>query len=158
MADTGPDAQADTDTDVDPLATPWHRTPSQATTSHAMRDARTHDDVQVHGRDTDRDVLADRHRRGLTRHATAHNAKPSHAKPRHSDAARYRATPHRDVELEKGFVRLWFDFTLFSVGMRASVAVRYTFGWLTLVVFLAVSLWWRVSCPLIVFLFVCVCG
>ena len=36
VADTGPDAQADTDTDVDPLATPWHRTPSQATTSHAM--------------------------------------------------------------------------------------------------------------------------
>ena len=95
-------------------------------------DARTHDDV----------------------HATAHNAKPSHAKPRHSDAARYRATLHRDVELEKGFVRLWFDFTLFSVGMRASVAVRYTSGWLTLVVFLAVSLWWRVSCPLIVF-FLC---
>ena len=97
----------------------------------------------------------------LPRHGTAHHGKQRQAKPakpRRSDAARYRATLHRDVELEKGFVRLWFDFTLFSIGMRASVAVRYTFGWLTLVVFLAVSLWWRVSCPLFVFLFVCVCG
>ena len=97
MADTDPNAHADVDADMDPITTPWQCTPSRDTRSHAMAHelgractrGRTSTWLQ-HGPTRTRRLG---HRRGLTRHVTAHNTEPSHTEPRHV------TTPHRIATL-----------------------------------------------------------